>query len=70
MNDTNIFKDYPDIIGVNEISQMLGISTKRVYQLLQNGDIKSVSALGKYRVAKVHLIEFILSDSNVQPSNK
>lgn len=29
-----IFKDYPEVAGVKDISQMLGISPKRVRQLV------------------------------------
>ena len=30
-----MFKEFPDVVDVNQMSQMLGISTKTSYRLLQ-----------------------------------
>lgn len=37
-----VFKDYPDVVGVKEVSEMLGICSKKVYQLIRSGDIKAI----------------------------
>lgn len=40
-----IFKDYPDVVGVKELSVMLGICSKKVYELLRIGKIPAIPYL-------------------------
>ncbi len=35
-----VFKDYPDVVTVEQMSEMLGISTKTAYRLLKSNTIK------------------------------
>ena len=35
-----IFKEYPDVVNVNQMSQMLGISEKSAYRLLKKNCIE------------------------------
>ena len=55
-----LFKDYPDVVGVKEISEMLGICNKKVYKLLRNGEIPVIPCSKVYRVAKLNVIEYLL----------
>jgi hypothetical protein len=55
-----IFKDYPEVIGVKEVSQMLGICSKKVYQLIKNKIIPIISYCKVYRIAKICVIEYLL----------
>lgn len=39
-----MFKEFPDVVDVNQMSQMLGISTKTSYRLLQENKITHFKA--------------------------
>lgn len=56
---TKQFKDYPDVLTVKEASVLLGVSTKQVYKLLKQEDIRSIRIGREHKIAKVNLIDFI-----------
>ena len=51
--------DYPDLLDVTETSQLLGISTKTVYNLLKSGQIKKKKVGRAYRIPKIYITEFL-----------
>ena len=53
------FRDYPDVLDVNQASVLLGVSTKQVYKLLGERAIPSVRIGRSHRIAKSNLIDFI-----------
>lgn len=57
-----IFSDYPDIVNVKQMKEMLGICRSVAYQLLQTKVIKSFK-LGKvYKIPKQNVINYIMQD--------
>ena len=54
-----VFKDYPEIMSVEQTSKALGVSTKTIYKMLKNGTIQSMKVGRSYRVPKVHLLSFL-----------
>ena len=55
-----MFTDYPDVVNVEQLSEMLGgTSTKSVYRLLKSGEIKSYLIARRYRIPKVFVIEYL-----------
>ena len=36
----DIFRDYPDVVDVEQMSEMLGISTKTAYKILKENQIE------------------------------
>ena len=48
-------KDFPDILNVDQLCEVLGISTKTGYKLLSNGTI----AARMYRIPKVHVLTYL-----------
>ena len=55
-----LFVDYPDIVNVEQMCEMLGgISTKRAYQLLKTGSIKSFIVGKRYRIPKINIMEYL-----------
>ena len=58
----DIFKDYPDVVGVKEVSEMLGICSKKVYQLIRENKIPVIPCCKPYKMAKLHIIEYILGE--------
>jgi len=54
-----IFKDYPDVLDVKQVSEILNVSTKTIYRLLRVGDIESLKIGREFRIPKVNLLRYI-----------
>ena len=55
-----MFRDYPDVVTVEQMCEMLGgISTKTGYRLLKSGAIKSLTIGNRYRIPKIHILEYL-----------
>lgn len=63
MFDTkNIFTEYPDIVTTNELMTMLHIGKNKVYELLNNNEIKSIKigSTGRtHYIPKANVIEYL-----------
>lgn len=57
-----IFKDYPDVVDLEQMRAMLGIGRNKAYELLQHKIIPSKRIGKRYIIAKIHIIEFIMKD--------
>ena len=53
------FKDYPDVLDVDQAGELLGVSRKQVYKLIGKKIIPSVRIGRSHRIAKSNLIDFI-----------
>lgn len=59
-----MFKDYPDILNVNQMCEILGgISTKTGYKMLHENVIESIRIGKQFKIAKVTLIDFIIKNN-------
>lgn len=60
-NDTysSIFKDYPDVVNVEQMSEMLGISTKTGYRLLKENAIEHFTIGRIYKIPKYHILSYL-----------
>lgn len=65
---TKQFKDYPDVLTVKEASVLLGVSTKQVYKLLKQEDIRSIRIGREHKIAKANLIDFIRHGAKLKSS--
>lgn len=55
-----MFRDYPDVVTVEQMCEMLGgISTKTGYRLLKDGTIKSFVVGRRYRIPKLYIFEYL-----------
>lgn len=54
-----MFKDYPDVIRPNELSQMLHIGRTKTYQLIKSGALPSRRIGGNYFIRKTDVIDFM-----------
>ena len=52
-------KDFPDILNVDQLCEVLGISTKTGYKLLSNGTIAALKVGRMYRIPKVHVLPYL-----------
>jgi len=55
----SVFKEYPDVLDVKQVSKALGVSTKTVYKLLKNGTIESLKIGREFRVPKVNVMRYV-----------
>lgn len=55
-----MFQGYPDVLNLEEMSELLQISTKTGRRLLNSGEIRSFRIGRSYRIPKQHLISFIM----------
>jgi len=54
-----VFKEYPDILDVKQVSALLSVSTKTVYRLLHEGAIDSLKVGREFRVPKVNVMKYV-----------
>jgi len=54
-----VFKEYPDILDVKQVSKLLGVSTKTVYRLLREGTISSLKVGREFRIPKVNVMRYV-----------
>jgi excisionase family DNA binding protein len=54
-----VFKDYPDVMDVKQVSQLLGVSTKTVYGLIRKGSLLGVKVGREFRIPKMPLMKYM-----------
>lgn len=59
-----MFPDYPDIVTVARLQKMLGISRQLTYKLIGDGYIPGVKIGNAFRVPKVNVINYVLSEDS------
>ena len=55
----SVFKEYPDVLDVKQVSKLLGVSTKTVYRLLRDGTIDSLKIGREFRIPKVNVMRYV-----------
>lgn len=53
------FKDYPDILSIKQVQEILGIGKTKTYELLRNNAIPNVRIGKKYIISKLALLKFL-----------
>lgn len=62
-----MFIEYPDVVGVPEVQQMLGgISKKLAYRLLSQNEIYSIRIGREYKIPKCAVVEYLLWEEMCQ----
>ena len=56
-----MLKEYPDIMTVEQMCEVLGISTKTGYRLLREKKICCLKVGRAYRIPKAHLFTYYVS---------
>jgi len=54
-----MLKEYPDVLDINQMCEILGVSTNTGYKILKAGKINSLKIGRTYRIPKVHIISFL-----------
>ena len=65
-----IFTDYPDVVNISQMCEMLGgISTKTGYALLRTKRIKSLKIGRCYMIPKINIFEYLNIAENHEIAN-
>ena len=59
-----MLKEYPDVMDIAQMCEVLGISKKTGYKLLQSNVIANIKVGRTYRIPKMHLIAYLRASSN------
>lgn len=59
MEYENIFKSYPDVVGVDDLTHMLNIGKNKAYELINTNKIQSIKIGRKHIIPKFRVIEFL-----------
>ena len=54
-----MLRDYPDVMNIEQVCQILGVSTKAGYKLIRDGQLCCLKVGRTYRIPKVHLFTFL-----------
>lgn len=57
-----MFPDYPDIVTVKQLREMLGVSRALAYKLINNGYIQAVKIGTSLKIPKVSVINFVTEE--------
>lgn len=57
-----MFPDYPDIVTVAQLQQMLGVSRHLAYDLINNGYISGVKIGNAFKIPKVNVINYVMEE--------
>lgn len=55
-----LFSNYPDILNVTEMAQMLGIGRNQAYKLIHQNIIPHRDIGRQHRIAKANVIKYIM----------
>ncbi len=55
-----MFADYPDIVGMDQLCEMLNLKYKTVCKFVREGKIPRMPDGRKIRVAKIEVINYVL----------
>lgn len=59
-----MFLDYPDVVSVEQLQEMLNVGKNTAYKLINDGDIKSIKIGRTYKIPKQFVADFLLNSSN------
>ena len=62
-----MFAEYPDIVGVDQLCEMLDLKYKTVCKFVREGKIPRMPDGRKIRVAKIEVINYVLQRAQTKP---
>lgn len=63
--EVTMFKDYPDVVSVEQLMEMLQIGQVLAYRLVKTGIIKSRKVGREYKIPKTAVIAYLLDEKEV-----
>ena len=55
-----VLEDYPDVMDIEQMCQILSVSTKTGYRLIGEGKICALKIGRSFRIPKVHIKRYLL----------
>jgi excisionase family DNA binding protein len=55
----NLLLDYPDVLNVDQVGAILGVSSKTVYRLINESKLASLKVGRAFKIPKLHLLQYI-----------
>lgn len=52
-------QDYPDVLTVEETSELLGVCTKTVYNMIKRGELKQQTVGRLFRIPKRNVLTYL-----------
>ena len=56
-----IYADYPEMLTINEVAEMTGLTVKPLLRLINSGQLKAILYGSKYLIPKEYLLAFVSS---------
>ena len=60
-----MFPDFPDIVTVTQLQEMLGVSRHLAYDLINDGSIRGLKIGNAFIIPKVNVIEYVMDQKRV-----
>ena len=60
-----MFPDFPDIVTVTQLQEMLGVSRHLAYDLINDGSIRGLKIGNAFTLPKVNVIAYVLDQNRV-----
>lgn len=54
-----MLREYPDVMNIEQMCEVLNVSTKTGYGLIHDGKVKCIKVGRAYRIPKVHLLTYL-----------
>ena len=61
LQDCSMLGGYPDMLGVNDLAEILGVSVKTVQHQCARGDLPAVKIGRRWYVARLRLVNLLMS---------
>ena len=61
-----MLKDYPDVMSIEQMCEVLRISTKTGYRILREGKVQSMKVGRSYRIPKAHLLTYLSIGNSIE----
>lgn len=58
-----MFLNYPDLLTIQQVAEILKVSKNTIYKLLHTNQISHLRCAGKFRILKEGIIEYINKNS-------
>ena len=55
----SVLREYPDVLDVKHVGTILGVSTKTVYRLLNEGTLSSLKVGRAFKIPKLYVMQYI-----------
>lgn len=66
MKIEELFKDYDEVLTIEEVHKILKLSKNTIYKLIAKGDIQTIKIGNKHIVPKQNLINYLYPEATLE----